>query len=425
MKHAQIPMRHSTSSKKPLPLKNILFVEGNMDGTIGGSHYCLLEIVKGLDKNTFKPFVLFYQDNVLVPEFMKYCKVTVVDRTKGFVMEKRLPSLFAFCQKYGALQLTLIFFQRVYNFLIYNTSNFLKVLRSLLRLKIDIVHLNNAPQNSDWLIASKILHVKCVSHLRGNWIPGHFHQRLARYYDTIISISNSVTNFAEAHGLSRDNFVTIYDGIDIETVFKTLKRDAKEIRNEFVLPKHYTFIGVIGNIIPWKGQHVVIQAIKLLATKYQAIVCLIVGDVSTLDADRRYFSHLKALAEENGLGERVIFTGFRNDIADVVNALDVLIHTSVEPEPFGRVILEGMVFSKPIISTAHGGPVEIIEEGISGFLVPPNEPDMLAEKIAYLLTNSDIAKEIGKAGRRRVEECFGLEANIRGIERVYRHLLNL
>jgi len=100
-----------------------------------------------------------------------------------------------------------------------------------------------------------------------------------------------------------------------------------------------------------------------------------------------------------------------------------LVHTSVFPDPLGRVILEGMIFRKPVIATNHGRPVETIEDGVSGFLVETGNPMALAEKISFLLGKKEIAIRIGENARKRVEEKFSIGNNVKKIEDVYTSLL--
>lgn len=408
-----------------MKVKNILFIEGNLDGTIGGSHYCLLEIVKRINRGKFRPLVIFYQENSLIPEFKKVCQVIINDRTRGFVVKRDLPGLYVFIEKRRFLQHLILFYQKTYNFLRYFLTNFLRILYFLLKFKIDIVHLNNVPALTDWLIGSKVLGVKCLAHLRGNWEPNTLQTKLVKYYDKVISISDSVTSYVKRKVSCTNKFITIHDGIDINSVFKMRKRNTKEVRDELKISQSGNLVGVVGNIKDWKGQHVAIEATKVLKKNYPDIKCLIIGDISNLKEDQEYFTFLRKIVEGYGLNHNVIFTGFREDIPDIICALDVLLHTSVAPEPLGRVILEGMVFSKSVIATAYGGPLEIIEDGISGFLVPPNDPIALAEKIDYLLSNPDIRKKIGEKGRRRVQEHFSIETNVKKIEELYTQLTGI
>ena len=123
------------------------------------------------------------------------------------------------------------------------------------------------------------------------------------------------------------------------------------------------------------------------------------------------------------LEKYVLFTGFRKDIYNIINSLDIIVHTSILPEPFGRVLLEGMILRKPVIATNQGGPLEIIEDGVSGLLVPPENPKLLSDKISFLVENKHISKTMGENARRRIEEKFSIERNVKEIEDVYLNLL--
>ena len=94
-------------------------------------------------------------------------------------------------------------------------------------------------------------------------------------------------------------------------------------------------------------------------------------------------------------------------------------HAAIEPEPFGRVILESLALRVPMVATALGGPLEIIEDGLSGYLVPAKDPDALAARVGDLLRDRSLADRMRAEGRRRVEERFGLEPYIQSIVDVY------
>lgn len=244
--------------------KNILFIESNTDGTIGGSTYCLLEIVKRINRNRFMPFILFFQENILSSEFRNLCQVIVIDRSKGFVIETHLPDLYTIINKHLLLRWIFLSCQRTYNFLRYNLPYFLRMIYLLFRFKIDIVHLNNSPLAS-LLIVSKILGKKCVVHLRGNWKARPLQRKLVKYYDNVISISDSVTGYVRRQNTSTENFVTIHDGIDVNAVFNSSKRESDEIKSElglFLDNDNASIVGVVGNIKDWKGQHIALEAIK-------------------------------------------------------------------------------------------------------------------------------------------------------------------
>ena len=109
--------------------------------------------------------------------------------------------------------------------------------------------------------------------------------------------------------------------------------------------------------------------------------------------------------------------------SDVIFNFHILVHTSVLPEPFGRVILEGMILRKPVIATNQGGPLEIIENGISGILIPPEDPKSLADNISFLFENKNISNIMGENARRRIEEKFNIIKTVKKIEELYSSLL--
>ena len=404
-------------------LKHILFIEANTDGTIGGSHYCLFELIKYINREKFKPFVVFYQENSLISEFKKICPVIILDKTKGLVIKRDFPHLYSLVNKLPYLPYFLILFQKTYNFFRYYLTDFLKIIYLLSKLKIDLIHINNAPALTDWLIACKILRKKCISHWRGTVKFDIIKRKLIKFYDVIISISQAVTQNAKDQGIDVNNFVLIYDGIDIESILKKPKENPVLVRKEFQEKITEPLIGVINNIKNWKGQHVAIEAVKILKNKYPNLRCLLVGNVSNLKGDKEYFSYLQKLVERYNLLNNIIFTGYRKDIPDIISALDILLHTSLANEGLPRIILEIMTLSKSIIASAVGPTLEMVEDGKTGLLVPPNDPQSLAEKINYLLSHPEVAQKMGKEARKRVERLFDISLNIKKTEHLYNQLL--
>jgi len=132
---------------------------------------------------------------------------------------------------------------------------------------------------------------------------------------------------------------------------------------------------------------------------------------------------VRRLVDEFNLKNNVIFTGFQKNVANFINAMDVVIHTSVLPEPFGRVILEPMALKKPVIATNIGAPPEIIVDRKTGLLVPPRDPFSLSEAVALLLENPIRAKGMGEEGYSRLVDNFSLAKNISKTTTLYDRLL--
>ena len=130
-----------------------------------------------------------------------------------------------------------------------------------------------------------------------------------------------------------------------------------------------------------------------------------------------YQEQLIETAKALGLEDRVRFMGFRENIAELLHAVDFVAHTSVSPEPFGRVIVEGMLAGKPVVASRAGGACEIIEDGVTGCLVPPGDSVALAAALRMLMEQPAEASRLGEAGRISAMQRFPVGAMLRGIER--------
>ena len=393
-----------------------------MDGTVGGSHHSLFLLVKHIDRDKYFPVVLFYQDNVMVADFKNICEVYTFKQNNVFTIEKKFPELFKIINGSKYIKTPFLIYQKIHNLVIFYIPNLINIIKFIKKHKIDLIHVNNYPSVTDWLIIAKFLRIKIVSHLRGFYYTSNFNKMLVKYYDRVISTSKWVADQIKEQNIASKNVVLIYNGIDVDT-FQINKRSCENILKEWNIPENTPVIGVIGNIRKWKGQHVAIEATKLLVDKYNNIRCILVGSISNSNEDTEYYEYLKELVTKYNIKENIMFAGFRNDIFDVISNFNILVHTSVLPEPFGRVILEGMILRKPVIATNQGGPLEIIENGISGILIPPEDPKSLADNISFLFENKNISNIMGENARRRIEEKFNIIKTVKKIEELYSSLL--
>lgn len=393
-----------------------------MDGTVGGSHHSLFLLVKHIDRDKYFPVVLFYQDNVMVADFKNICEVYTFKQNNVFTIEKKFPELFKIINGSKYIKIPFLIYQKIHNLAIFYIPNLINIIKFIKKHKIDLIHVNNYPSVTDWLIISKFFKIKIVSHLRGFYYTSNFNKMLVKYYDRVISTSKWVADQIKEQKIAYKNVVLIYNGIDVDT-FQINKRSCENILKEWNIPENTPVIGVIGNIRKWKGQHVAIEATKLLVDKYNNIRCILVGSISNSNEDTEYYEYLKELVTKYNIKENIMFAGFRNDIFDVISNFNILVHTSVLPEPFGRVILEGMILRKPVIATNQGGPLEIIQNGVSGILIPPEDPKSLADNISFLFENKNISNIMGENARRRIEEKFNIIKTVKKIEELYSSLL--
>jgi hypothetical protein len=143
----------------------------------------------------------------------------------------------------------------------------------------------------------------------------------------------------------------------------------------------------------------------------------------TLFGETAYESQLRDLVKKLDLSHRVKFTGFRPNVAAIMETLDIAVHASTVAEPFGQVIIEAMAACKPVIATNGGGVPEIMLHGRTGLMVPMNDPDAMAEALSRLLSNPKLAHEMGQHGRRHVEKYFTIQHTSAKVMRCYDQVL--
>lgn len=205
-------------------------------------------------------------------------------------------------------------------------------------------------------------------------------------------------------GGCRDKTRLVYNGIDIER-FETAPRQPDDwLQDCLDVPSSAPLVGMFSRLAPWKGQHVLVEAIAELPGTHAVLV----GD-SLFRGDEPYEDRLRRSAHRHQVEDRVHFLGFRDDIPRLMHAVDVVVHASTAPEPFGRVIVEGMLAGRPVVATRAGGAREIIDHGETGLLTPPDDSDALAQALDRLLSNPDAARSLARAGRRHAQRRFSLQ----------------
>ncbi|MCU1458132.1 MAG: glycosyltransferase family 1 protein, partial [Actinomycetia bacterium] len=178
-------------------------------------------------------------------------------------------------------------------------------------------------------------------------------------------------------------------------------------------------VGILGRLSPWKGQHVFLEAFARAFPRGPERAVVVGG---ALFGEDGYAASLPVLAEQLGIGDRVHFAGFQNDIFAALAEIDVLVHASTLPEPFGQVIIEGMAAGLPVIATAAGGPLEIITDEVDGLFVPPDDPAAMARALVRLARSPELRARLGARASLRAER-FRPERIAADVANLYRRML--
>lgn len=187
-------------------------------------------------------------------------------------------------------------------------------------------------------------------------------------------------------------------------------------------------LGVCAQLSPWKGQDTAIEALRLLREQGVDAHLLLIGSAkfvarSTRFDNEAYVARLRRLVAETGLDDRVSWLGEHDDVRELVRALDVLLLPS-EEEPFARALIEAMALEVPVLATNVGGPPEMIRDGRDGYLLAPREPAAWAQAARHIVETPGHARELGRSGRMRVAEEFGIKRHVERVLAIYRRAIS-
>jgi glycosyltransferase involved in cell wall biosynthesis len=228
-----------------------------------------------------------------------------------------------------------------------------------------------------------------------------------QFASLVIAVSQaSLKSFIEAGGRPELG-VIVHNGFQLEDYScdcssQDLQTKAHQLRASLGLQNRF-IIGHFSRLSPWKGQHVLIDA---LAQCPLDTIAIFAGDA--LFGEQAYAQELHAQVDRLGLNDRVHFLGFRSDVVPLMTMCDLIAHTSTAAEPFGRVIVEAMLCGKPIIAAQEGGVLEIVESGVNGWLVPPGDADQLVKTIHHCRDHWEETLAIAQQGQEQAKQRFSL-----------------
>ena len=287
---------------------------------------------------------------------------------------------------------------------------------------IDLVHHNNnLPVNRAAVIAACLTNTPQICHVRWFNNLSFIDKWLARWVNAFIYNSRAVEACYHSQGITPHKGQVIYNPINMEAFAQSI--DIRAVRAEFGLTMRDKVISNIGRLDCWKGQDYFLESLSDLIHVEPDVKALIVGGANSELKEHQYYLRLRRLVTDLNLSDHVIFTGFRTDIPQIMAASDIVVHSASEPEPFGRVVVEAMAASRPVIATAAGGVLEIIQDQVNGFLVPPKRPIAMAKAILHLLRNPEQACLVGQRAQRYVVQRFSTCQHVTAIERIYQQIL--
>lgn len=369
---------------------NVLILEGGTG--YGGSSVILHDFLTRIDKTTFTPFLLTFDTNV-GPYTKKIAKLGV----KNVRLKAPIGS----------------YFRKNATFLF----NLLKMFFIITKLNINIIHINNDIYSGMFAIMpAKILRKKIICILRGSFIPDNRQIYFLRFIDKLILLNKFTLDLYSPWAKDKNQLCLVYDGIDCSK-YVNEKFDKEHVNREFNLSSQQLVVGTVGRLVDGKGFDDFIKAGSILL-KNNNIKFFIVGN--SAGSHNRYELRLKNLVSKLNMQKSVIFTGWRDDVQKLINRFNIYVQPSSSyPEGLGTALIEATAMAKPVVATKLAAFLEIVENGKTGFLVPPGNPSKLAQAIFELIEHKEIAEKMAQAGKKRFIENFEVNKMTRNLERIY------
>jgi glycosyltransferase involved in cell wall biosynthesis len=397
---------------------NILYIDNTF--TFGGAINSLFNLFKALNKEKYCPILITGQPD----EFM-------ASHFKGFIyyrfnfklswihnkLYKRIISL-RICQ--NKILLKIINAVRfIYRLICITLPESFRYYRIGKRHDVKIVHLNNILGSQlAGILSAKLLKVPCVAHLRDFEEVDFITRFYARMIEHHIAISFAIKENLLQLRVPEDKISVVHDAIDLETFNENVSFEY--LVDEFRIKKGKKLFGIFGRIIEWKGIKEFVRAVERVIGEVPKAKAFVVGSPS--DGTQDYYDEVVDLVDRLGLNKKVIFTGYRTDIPAIMKLMNVVIHSSIRPEPFGMILIEAMAMGKPVVATKAGGPLDIVVHGKTGFLVSPRNSEEMSKAIIRLLQDPSLCHKMGNNGEIRVRNSFCKERYSSQVTHIYNNI---
>jgi sugar transferase (PEP-CTERM/EpsH1 system associated) len=280
--------------------------------------------------------------------------------------------------------------------------------------KPDIVHTHNPGPLLYGTIAAKLVGVPAVINTRHGRAPKHTNRFVWGMNDAIVSISNDAKNELLKNNIIDQRKVSvIYNGIDLD-IFKS-RISQNDVKSSLGLDSSFV-IGTVSRLSSEKDQVGLIKAFAMIVSAEPASRLVFAGDGPLKN-------ELEGLTDNLGVKDKVSFLGFRDNVSDIMQAFDVFVLSSLQ-EGISLSLLEAMALGRPTVVTNVGGNPEVVVDGITGLVCPPEDPEALASAITKIMKDRDAAGGMGESGRKRVEAQFDIDMMVDRYLALYQHILN-
>lgn len=302
------------------------------------------------------------------------------------------------------------------NFRMPTVESFLYAVSVITRVDPDVIHLNDYV-GQPVICAAMACGVPIVQHVRIANVAAHFEELQAA--DTVVAVSRFVERELRQLGLPSEKLHVVHNGVEVHDD-EPMKARRVLARQTLGLPRESKVVLAIARFAPGKRHDVLLAGFERVLYETPDSYLILVGEV---EQDFACYDAVQAVIADRQLVSRVLHVNFSKDIRDIEAAADVLVMTG-EREGLPGCVLECMALRIPVIVAGSGGSTEIVEDGRNGFVVPPGNAALVAEKILWIFSNGSEVRRVTDAARDRVRSEFGVARYGKEVQRVYEVVLN-
>lgn len=410
----------------------ILFVETSPYASYGGSKRVLVNLVTALDRARWRPQAIFYSSGrwveeleaqgvpvrVVAPDFAGGLPIRAVRNEEGGWRGAGVHRTDQ-GEYHLALWRRLWHESRLFARYAWIDRTAGRRLDPLVPPEVRLIHYNG-PMHSEyaWYHFARRRRIPFVTHEHGRWrTPPYAWRNVARGAAAVLCLTEDRLDRVRAVAGNDVRVAWLPNGV-AEAAFHP-RRARGEVRAEFGLSEAALLLVTAGHLQPWKGQELVVEAARLLRAAGHDFVWLLVGR----ELDAEYGRTIRARLAAEQLVARVRLIGERDDLPDLLGAADAAVHTSVNPEPFGLVVVEAMAAGIPVVGPAEGAVPQLVRDGIDGRFYRPRDATSLAETLDELLRDPARRAALGAAGRERARVEFSLARQVRRVTEIYEEIL--
>jgi glycosyltransferase involved in cell wall biosynthesis len=284
-----------------------------------------------------------------------------------------------------------------------NVGYIVSLARLIRRFRADVVHINNGVEP---VFAARLARVPSMHQLHGIFeVPmARLTEYTLRFPRQFWAISTCVAESAVRVGLPTPRVNLLPNFLTPRATMPT----RAEARARFGIAPDRPVVTVVGRVVRWKGQLECVRAMAEVVKAVPSALLVIAGSHS--DGEQDYYDEVVAATRDLGIRDNVLFTGHLADPYFAYRAADVVAHTSIDPEPFGMVLIEAMEAGTPLVAASAGGPTDIITPGVDGFLADPKDARAFARHVIELLSQPELAGRIAAAATGKFRETYTAEA---------------